>query len=111
MSNLVSISLVLTRNNLPRIVANMDNKLQTALDHATAVCIREADKQTRRDTGDLIRNKTIDKGAEDRVVHWLMEYAIYQNEGTSVMSGTHFAQAGLDAALPDLQNGLKGLFT
>ena len=107
---MTSVEVVVTRNDFPRIVRKLDQGVEDALDNAVVSTIEVVDPLTRRDTGDLIGNKTVEVGAEHREVHWNQDYAAYQNSGTYKMSGTHFADKGADAGLETLLNELKGIF-
>lgn len=104
------ISITVTRNDFPRIASRLDKGVQDALDNAVLATIEVADPLTRRDTGDLIGNKTIEVGAEHRVINWNADYAAYQNFGTYKMSGTHFADRGADAGLERLMADIQGIF-
>lgn len=104
------IDIIVKRNDFPRIAARLDQGVQDALDSAVLTTIETADPLTRRDTGSLVGNKTIDAGAESRTITWNQDYAAYQNFGTYKMSGTHFADLGADAGIVRLEAELRGIF-
>lgn len=96
-------------NLLPGMAARFDGQLQRAFDDGVATCIAVADPLTRVDTGDLKANKEITRGSDFREVHWIQDYAAYQNFGTRFMSGTNFAGAGAEAGFARFQAGVANL--
>jgi hypothetical protein len=107
---MTSVQVVVAHNRFPVIGRSFEQKVEDVLDDAVLTCIEVADPLTRRDTGALVNNKTIERSRFGRVVTWNQDYAGYQNGGTVHMSGTHFADRGADAAEPVLTNGMKGIF-
>ena len=105
-----TVSIVVTKNDFPRIASRLSRGVDRALDLAAVSAIEVADPLTRRDTGALVNNKSVEKGAESRTVHWHQNYAAFQNGGTRYQSGTHFADKGADAGLEVLMAELKGIF-
>ena len=105
---MVSTIIDVISNQFPRLVAQVDDRVNDALDVAVLTAIETADPLTRRDTGALVGNKTIERDAESRTIHWNQEYAAYQEFGTYKMSGTHFASNGADAGIDRLQAELAG---
>lgn len=95
-------TIVVTLNRFPELAAALAADVPAALDAAVAATIAAADPVTRVRTGALVGTKTIEATPESRTITWDMPYAIYQSEGTRFMSGTHFAEAGADAAAPGL---------
>lgn len=98
-------------NRFPQIASRIDQGVTAALDHAVQTCIAAADPLTRVDTGALVGNKQIERGGDSRTVTWTESYAGYQNDGTIYMSGTHFANAGFDAASPGFISDLSKVFS
>jgi hypothetical protein len=97
----MSVSIDVTLNIFPQLVGQFDPMVEGALDAGTAAGIAAADPRTPRDTGALAGNKVIVRSPGYREIGWLMEYAPYQNFGTSRGVPAHgFAEAGADAALP-----------
>ena len=97
-------------NHFPKLASQVDDEVSAALDLAVLTAIETADPLTRRDTGALAANKTIERDTESRTIHWNQEYAAYQNFGTYKMSGTHFADRGADAGIARLQAELRSMF-
>lgn len=103
----ISLDIAVVSNRFGSIAGQMEGVVNDALDNAVLALIETADPLTRRDTGALVGNKTIESGGESRTVTWNQDYAAYQNFGTYKMTGTHFAELGADAALPVLLEGLE----
>lgn len=98
-------------NLFPSLTTQMDSRINAAFDHAVEACIAAADPLTRVDTGALVSNKAITRGADSLTIEWIQPYAGFQNDGTVHMSGTHFANAGFDAASPVLISELGKVFS
>lgn len=95
----VRMRILVGRNDVPRLANTFLPGVADAINHGINSAIEAADPLTREDTGDLIGNKDIQYATEGKLegeVVWEMEYAVYQNEGTYKMSGTHFADEGAE---------------
>lgn len=103
--------MTVTSNLFLSIAAQMDSRINAAFDHTAQTCIAAADPLTRVDTGNLVSNKTIEKGSDSLRLTWNADYAGFQNDGTVHMSGTHFANRGFDAASPVLVADLGKVFS
>ena len=87
-------------NNLGAIAATIQPFVEDALDHGVVTLIEVADPLTPRDTGALVANKSIDRGAGSRTVTWNQHYAAYQEFGTSRgVPANRFGATGADAAI------------
>jgi len=98
-------------NRFPQIASRMNARIDAAFDHAAQTCIAAADPLTRVDTGNLVSNKTIEKGGDTLLLTWNADYATFQNDGTVYMGGTHFANAGFDAASPVFIADIANVFS
>lgn len=107
---MIGAAVIVRSNDCPRIAGRIDAGVDRALDRAVLTCIAVADPLTRRDTGALIGNKTIERGDDSRTITWNQDYSGFQNYGTVYMSGTHFAETGAAAGHEALQAGLRGIF-
>lgn len=99
----MSVSIEVTLNRFPQLAGQFDAMVEGALDAGVVTAIAVADPLTRRDTGALVANKTIEREAGGRTITWNQDYSAFQNSGTAFMSGTHFANLGADAALPVIE--------
>lgn len=104
----MDIQIVETLNRFEELAAELAQRNQRALKKGVDTCVKVADPLTRVDTGMLKANKTIELSAESATITWNQNYAAYQNFGTYKMSGTNFAGAGMDAALPVIEDELNG---
>lgn len=97
-------------NLFPAIAAQMDSRINAAFDHAVQTLFAVADPLTRKDTGRLVSDKTIERSDFNRIVIWNAPYAQFQNHGTIFMEGTQFGDRGFDAASPVLVADLAKVF-
>lgn len=103
---MIEIQTQVVDNRLGALAGSLDDTLEQALDDGVEAGIPAADANTRRDTGMLIANKTIEKQDGARTVTWNQNYAAYQDGGTRYMEGTDFSGAFIDAAEPAVAAGL-----
>ncbi len=103
----MSVSIEVRLNRFPQLAGQFDAMVEGALDAGVVTAIAVADPLTRRDTGALVANKTIERSQGQRTLTWNQDYAAFQNDGTIYMSGTHFANQGADAALPVINSHLS----
>ena len=96
----MEVEIVVALNLFPELAARLGTAIPAALTQATQVALDAADAVTRVRTGALKANKTIENDGQNVTVTWNQFYAIYQCEGTYKMTGTHFGEAGIDAAAP-----------
>ena len=97
---MIGVTIDIMSNRFPQLAGEFDQVTEDALDIGVVTCIETADPNTRRDTGALVANKTISGGQGWRQIDWNQGYAAHQNFGTIYMSGTSFANLGMDAAEP-----------
>lgn len=107
---MISGRVIVRFNDFPALADRVETSVSDAIDTANQITVMVADPLTRRDTGRLISDKTIENDGEQGAVIWNAEYAAYQNFGTYKMSGTHFADIGADAGYQALVNALRGMF-
>lgn len=93
-----SVEIVVIENRFGTISRRMQAGIAEAKARAAITIMNAADPLTRVDTGALRANKTSEIDDSGVTVNWHQNYAAYQNNGTVYMTGTHFAEAGLDAA-------------
>jgi len=106
---MISGRVIVRMNDLPNIAGRIEDRVQDALNLAVLATIEVADPLTRRDTGALVGNKTIENDGERAAVFWNQEYAAFQEYGTYKMSGTHYASNGAEAGAQALIAALRGM--
>lgn len=96
-------------NRFPDLSSRVETSISDAIDLANQITVSVADPLTRRDTGRLVNDKTLENDGERGAVIWNAPYAIYQNFGTKHMSGTNFATVGAKAGEHALILALRGM--
>lgn len=87
-----------TINNFPRYARTFPAATEAALKEAVETTIEVADPLTPVDKGFLRGNKAISVSAEAGEIHWVQDYAGYQNYGTSRgIAAKHFVDQGVEA--------------
>lgn len=96
------------RSHKPGMAESFDKEVERILDRAVLKAIEKADPATPFLTGDLRREKEVNEEPGERQIVWLMDYAAYQDKGTTHHSGAHFTdvavQAGKESLVKDFQN-------
>lgn len=99
-----------TQNNFPRYARTFPQAAADATNEAIKVTIEVADPLTPVDRGFLRGNKAISVSAEAGEIHWVQDYAGYQNYGTSRgIVGKHFVDQGVEAGAAAWTDALAGL--
>jgi hypothetical protein len=91
------IRLFLSLNKFPGMEDRFQQEVEDTMDRAVLAAIQAADPQTRVDTGALRANKEVIESSDERIIRWLQEYALYQDQGTIFHSGTNFTEAAAQA--------------
>lgn len=97
-------------NDFPELAARVETSVSDAIDTANEITVMVADPLTRRDTGRLVGDKTIENDGEQGAVIWNADYAAYQSMGTRYIAGTEFATIGAEAGSRALIAALRGMF-
>lgn len=96
-------------NKLPTLGTKLNAELERALDKAVLDAIAAADPNTRRRSSDLVNTKeTLEKKGE-RTLVWLMDYALYQDQGTVHMDGTKFTEFAANAGQKSITKSMQKL--
>lgn len=102
-----------TQNNFPRYARTFPQAAADATNEAIKVTIEVADPLTPVEHGFLRGNKAIDAasaGDPSGGIHWVQDYAGYQNYGTSRgIVGKHFVDQGVEAGAAAWTDALAGL--
>lgn len=96
----MDVEIIVAENLFPEIAARIEDANRTALNAGGQAAKAAADAVTRVRTGALVGNQTVENDGTNWMNTWAMFYAIYQDFGTYKMTGTHFGEAGIDAAAP-----------
>ena len=106
-------TVTVTQNLFPRFARTFPQAAADATNDAIQTTIEVADPLTPVEFGFLRGNKAIDAasaGDPSGEIHWVQEYAGYQNYGTSRgIVGKHFVDQGVEAGARAWTDALAGL--
>lgn len=108
----MNVDIVVKFNHLPLVPAQLEQAAAEVTNRALQTVIAIADPLTPVDTGDLKNLKEITMaapGSQTGIVHWTVDYALYQDKGTVFIAPRLFATTGAEHARPQWVAGMKGV--